>query len=299
MIAGARFKRRAGGAATSDLISNTLRSGCTYMFVIIGMVVVLGCVAGGFVLSHGELAALWQPYELLVIGGAAFGAFLISNPMNILKAVLAALPTLLKGTPYTKTYFMEALALLYELLNKARKQGPMSLDGDVENPAASEVFKRFPMLLHDHHMLEFMTDYLRLIASGSITKPFELDSLIDVELDTHEIEGHQPAAALSRVSDALPGFGIVAAVLGIVITMGAIGGPPEELGAHVAAALVGTFLGILLAYGFVGPLAVLLEHGAAAQGQVLRCVKTTLVASMSGYPPQVAVEFGRKAIGTA
>jgi len=269
------------------------------MFVIIGIVLVLGCVAGGFVLSHGELAALWQPYELLVIGGAALGAFVISNPSAVIKSTLKCIPVLLKGSKYRKPFYMEALSLMYELLTKARKQGMMALEADVEDPEASEIFNRFPKVAQDHHMVEFITDYLRLLASGSITKPYELDSLMDVELDSHHVEGHKPAAALQRVSDALPGFGIVAAVLGIVITMGAIGGPPAELGHHVAAALVGTFLGILLAYGFVGPMSVLLEHFAADESQALRCIKTTLVASLQGYAPQIAVEFGRKAIGAS
>jgi chemotaxis protein MotA len=269
------------------------------MFVIIGIVLVLGCVAGGFVLSHGELAALWQPYELLVIGGAAFGAFVISNPAAVIKSTFKCIPALLKGSKYRKSFYMEALSLLYELLTKARKQGMMSLEADVEDPKSSEIFQKFPQVAHDHHMVEFITDYLRLLASGSITKPYELDSLMDVELDSHHVEGHKPAAALQRVSDGLPGFGIVAAVLGIVITMGAIGGPPAEIGHHVAAALVGTFLGILLAYGFVGPMSVLLEHFAADESQALRCIKTTLVASLHGYAPQIAVEFGRKAIGAS
>ena len=269
------------------------------MFVIIGIVIVLGCVAGGFVLSHGELAALWQPYELLVIGGAAFGAFVIANPIKVLKGVIASIPLLLKGSKYKKDYYMDALALMYDLLVKARKQGMMALEADVDKPEASEIFGRYPKLLADHHVTEFITDYLRLLAAGSITSPYELDALMDVELETHEVEGHKPAAALTRVSDALPGFGIVAAVLGIVITMGAIGGPPAEIGHHVAAALVGTFLGILLAYGFVGPMSVLLEHCAADEGQMLRCIKNTLVASAQGYAPQIAIEFGRKAIGNS
>lgn len=267
------------------------------MSVIIGIVLVLGCVAGGFVLSHGNLIALWQPYELLVIGGAAFGAFVISNPGSVIKATVGALPAMLKGSKYRKPFYMDTLSLLYELLTKARKQGMMSLEADVEDPKSSEIFKKFPKVANDHHMVEFITDYLRLLASGSITKAYELDSLIDVELDTHHSEGHKPPAALQRVADALPGFGIVAAVLGIVITMGSLGGPPAEIGAHVAAALVGTFLGILLAYGFFGPMSTLLEHLAADEAQALLCIKTTLVASLQGYAPQIAVEFGRKAVG--
>ena len=267
------------------------------MFLIIGIVLVLGCVAGGFVLSHGELGALWQPYELLVIGGAALGAFVIANPMKVIKATFGAIPKLLKGSKYKKELYMDTLALLYDLLVKARKQGMMALEGDVDKPESSEIFGKYPNLMADHHLIEFVTDYLRLLAAGSITSPYELDALMDVELETHHHDGHQPAAALTRVCDGLPGFGIVAAVLGIVITMGAIGGPPAELGHHVAAALVGTFLGILLAYGFVGPMATAVEHMAADEAQMFLAIKNTLVASAQGYAPQIAIEFGRKAIG--
>ena len=262
------------------------------MFLIIGIVLVLGCVAGGFVLSHGELAALWQPYELLVIGGAALGAFVIANPPKVVKATFGAIPRLLKGSKYKKAVYMDTLALLYDLLVKARKQGMMALEGDVEKPESSEIFGKYPTILADHHVIEFITDYLRLLAAGSITSPYELDAL-----ESHHQEGHKPSAALTRVSDGLPGFGIVAAELGIVITMGAIGGPPAELGHHVSAALVGTFLGILLAYGFVGPMATALEHMAADEAALFLCIKNTLVASAQGYAPQIAVEFGRKAIG--
>lgn len=266
------------------------------MNVIVGIVLVLGCVAGGFVLSHGQLAALWQPYELLVIGGAALGAFVISNPGKVIKAVFNNLPLLLKGSKFKKSYYMDALALIYDLLTKARKEGMMSLEADVEDPEKSPIFGKYPRLLHDHHAVAFLTDYLRLMVGGSIKNAFELESLMDVELDTHHEEGHQPTAALTRVADALPGFGIVAAVLGIVITMGALGGPPELIGQHVAAALVGTFLGILLAYGFVGPMATLVDHVARDEAQFFRVLKTSLLASQQGYSPQIAVEFGRKAI---
>ena len=208
-----------------------------------------------------------------------------------------AIPKLLKGSKYKKELYMDTLALLYDLLVKARKQGMMALEGDVDKPESSEIFGKYPNLMADHHLIEFITDYLRLLAAGSITSPYELDALMDVELETHHHDGHQPAAALTRVCDGLPGFGIVAAVLGIVITMGAIGGPPAELGHHVAAALVGTFLGILLAYGFVGPMATAVEHMAADEAQMFLAIKNTLVASAQGYAPQIAIEFGRKAIG--
>ncbi|MGB1879455.1 MAG: flagellar motor stator protein MotA [Gammaproteobacteria bacterium] len=266
------------------------------MTVILGIIIVIGSVAGGFVLSHGHLAALWQPYELLVIGGAAFGAFIISNPSVVIKAALGGLPLLLKGSPYTKDYLIDVLCVMYQLMNKARKQGILTLESDAENPHDSELFQRYPLVGNDHHVIEFLTDYLRMLSSGSISNAFELEALLDVELETHHEEAHKPEAAINRIADGLPGFGIVAAVLGIVITMGSLGGSTAEIGAHVAAALVGTFLGILLAYGFVGPMATLMGHHAAAQGQVFKCIKCILVAWMQGYSPQVAVEFGRKSL---
>ena len=265
------------------------------MNVIIGMVLVLGCVAGGFVALHGELAALYQPFELVIIGGAAFGAFVISNPVKLIKTIMTRLPTLVKGSKFKKAYYMDALALMYELLSKARKEGLMALEADVEEPDKSQIFAKFPKLMNDHHTVDFITDYLRMMVGGNMNA-IELENLMDVELETHHEEAHLAPAAMQRVADALPGFGIVAAVLGIVITMAAIGGPPEELGHHVAAALVGTFLGILLAYGFAAPISTALEHLGRDESQFFRCLKTTLVASLQGYAPQVAVEFGRKAI---
>ncbi len=266
------------------------------MNFIVGVILVLGSVAAGFVLSAGHLAALWQPYELLIIGGAAIGAFVISNPGKVIKAVMRNLGVVLKGSKYKKGLYMDALGLIYDLLAKARKEGMMSLEADVEEPEKSPIFGKYPGVLHDHHAIDFLTDYLRLMVGGSIKNAFELENLMDVELDTHHEEGNQPAAALGRISDGLPGFGIVAAVLGIVITMGALGGPPEEIGHHVAAALVGTFLGILLAYGLVAPMSTSLEHAARDEAQFYKVLKTTLLASQQGYSPQIAVEFGRKAI---
>jgi chemotaxis protein MotA len=266
------------------------------MNVIVGIVLVLGCVAGGFVLSHGHLAALWQPYELLVIGGAALGAFVIANPPWVIKAAFGSIPSMLKGSKFKKGFYMDALALMYDLLTKARKEGMMSLEADVEEPEKSAIFSKYPKIQHDHHAVDFLTDYLRLMVGGSIKNSFELENLLDVELDTHHEEAHQASAALTRVSDGLPGFGIVAAVLGIVITMGALGGPAAEIGHHVAAALVGTFLGILLAYGFVGPMATLVEHISRDESQFYKVLKTVLIAAQQGYSPQIAVEFGRKAI---
>ncbi len=265
------------------------------MFVVIGALVVLGSVIGGFVLSHGHLGALWQPNELIVIGGAASGAFLISNPGKIIKSVVSGLPALFKGSRYNKRMYMQLLAMLYQLFNKVRREGLLAIEADIEDPPKSEIYKQYPAVMADHHALDFLNDYLRLMISGSMDA-HQIENLMDVELETHHQEASQPASALVKVSDALPGFGIVAAVLGVVITMSYIGGDPAELGHHVAAALVGTFLGILLAYGFVGPMSVALEHQARDQGKFLECIKVCILANMNGYNPAVVVEFGRKVL---
>ena len=265
------------------------------MNLIVGIIIVLGSVAGGYVLSHGNLAALWQPYELLVIGGAAFGAFVISNPMKVVLRVMRSLPVLMRGPRYNKAAYMDLLSLLYDLFAKARKEGLMAIENDVEEPENSEIFKKYPRILKDHHAVEFITDYLRLMVGGNMN-PFELENLMDVEIDTHHQEAELPASAINKVAEALPGFGIVAAVLGITITMASIGGPIEQIGAHVAAALVGTFLGILLAYGFVGPMGTALEHIVREEGKFFEVIKVCLLATVNGYSPQVAVEFGRKAM---
>lgn len=263
------------------------------MNVLIGIALVLGSVIGGYLLSNGNLMALLQPYELLIIGGSALGAFFIANPMKLVLAVLKNLPTLFTGPRYGKVMYMNVLALLYELFAKARKDGLMAVEGDIEEPHDSEIFQKYPRILKDRQVLNFITDYMRLVVGGSMN-PFELESLMDADMETHRHHAAEPSHALSRVADALPGFGIVAAVLGVVITMGHIDAPPQELGHHVAAALVGTFLGILMAYGFVGPMAALLEHRANEEAKFHECIKTCLMASLQGYSPQIAVEFGRK-----
>ena len=266
------------------------------MKALLGLVIVFGSVAGGYVLSHGHLIALWQPFELIIIGGAAGGAFVLANPMPVVKAAMAGIPGVFKGSPYTKAYYLHLLKLLYELFTKARKEGLMAIEGDIEDPEESELLGRYETIRNDHHVLEFLCDYLRMVVSGGIS-PFELDNLMTAELDTHEKEGHAPAHALQQVADALPGFGIVAAVLGIVITMGMLGDPNTDsaaIGGHVAAALVGTFLGILLAYGVVSPLSQAVGQRAEEQGQVLECIKSCILAQQQGYNPQIAVEFGRK-----
>lgn len=265
------------------------------MKFIIGLVVVFGSVGGGFVLSHGHLAALWQPFELLIICGAAFGAFVISNPGTVIKGTFGSIGRLMSGSKHDKKSYMELLALMYDLFSKARKEGLMALEGDIDEPENSPIFQKYPKLLKNHHVMDFIADYLRLMVGGNMN-PFELENLMDVELETHHHEAEKVPSAITAVSDALPGFGIVAAVLGIVITMASIGGPIELLGAHVAAALVGTFLGILFAYGFVGPMATSLAGMNEEDSKVFECIKVCLLASLNGYAPQIAVEFGRKSL---
>lgn len=264
------------------------------MFLIIGTIIVLGSVLGGFVLSKGEIGALWQPYEFLIIGGAALGAFLASNPPKIVIAVCKGVPALFTGPRYRRQDYIDLLLLLFDIFNKVRKDGLISLESHIDDPASSTLFNAYPRLLKDHHLVEFVTDCLRLMVGGNMN-PHELEHLLDVELETHHMESAEPAHAVTKMADALPGFGIVAAVLGIVTTMGSIGGgDTAEIGHHVAGALVGTFLGILLAYGFIGPMGTALEHRAHEDGKAFECVKVALLASLRGYNPQVAVEFARK-----
>ena len=265
------------------------------MALIIGSIIVLVSVLGGYVLSHGALAALWQPFEILIIGGAAFGAFVIANPVHTIKTVFKTLPSLLTGSKFNKVMYMDLLSLLYDIFDKSRKQGVMSIEADVDDPESSEIFMRYPAILKMPAVIEYITDYLRIISSGNMAS-HELEGLMDLEIETRQTELEEPAHALQKVADALPGFGIVAAVLGIVITMGSLGGPPEMIGNHVAAALVGTFLGILLAYGFVGPMSSLMETMVHAEVKALECIKVSVLATMGGMAPQMAVEFGRKVL---
>ena len=265
------------------------------MFVLIGYLIVVGSVLGGYLLAGGHMGALFQPLELLIIGGAAIGAFVVSNSGKALKAVVQALPSLLKGSKYTKARYMALMALLYDILSKARKEGLMSIENDVDNPGESPLFQRHPTIANDHHLVEFVTDYLRMMASGNLNA-LEIENLMDNEIETHHHEAMAPSHAIQKMADGLPAFGIVAAVMGVVHTMGSVGKPPSELGQMIAHALVGTFLGILLAYGFVSPLATLMEQKVDESTKELQCVKVTLLASMQGYAPSIAVEFGRKVL---
>ncbi len=265
------------------------------MFVLIGWVVVLGSVLGGFLFAGGHIAGLIQPAELIIIGGAALGAFIVANNPKVIKAVFKALPTLLKGSKYSKALYLDLLSLLYEILAKVRKEGLMSIESDIDAPDQSPVFGKYPSIAKDHHAVEFLSDYLRLMVGGNLNA-FEIENLMDNEIETHHHEGEVPIHALAKAADALPAFGIVAAVMGVVHTMESVGIPPAELGKLIGAALVGTFLGILLSYGFVAPLATALEHRLHEATKMFQCMKVTLLASMNGYAPQVAVEFGRKVL---
>jgi len=267
------------------------------MFVLIGYAVAMGCIFGAYIIHGGNIAVILHaiPTEMMAIGGGAAGAFVVNNQPKTIKAIMKSLPTLLKGSKYTKARYMELMALLYDILQKARKEGLMSIEKDVEDPHNSAVFSKYATVGNDHHVIEFVTDYLRMMVSGNLNA-HEIESLMDNEIETHHHEAHVPVAAIARLAGALPAFGIVAAVLGVVNTMGSVGQPPAILGGMIGSALVGTFLGILLAYGVVEPLGGLLEQKNDEGSKELQCIKTTLLASMQGYAPQVAVEFGRKVL---
>jgi chemotaxis protein MotA len=267
------------------------------MFVIIGWVVALGCIFGVYIVHGGNIGVILKalPFELTTILGAALGAFLANNQMKVVKAAIAGIGRCFKGSKFSKARYMELLSLLFDILQKARKEGLMSIEKDVEDPANSPLFQKYPTVGTDHHVTEFITDYLRMMVSGNLNA-HEIESLMDSEIETHHQEEHAAVAAIQRLAGGLPAFGIVAAVLGVVNTMGSVGQPPAVLGGMIGSALVGTFLGILLAYGFVEPLGGLLEQKVEDAGKELQCIKTTLLASMQGYAPQVAIEFGRKVL---
>jgi chemotaxis protein MotA len=267
------------------------------MLVIIGYVIVCLSVFGGFAMAGGHLAALLQPIELLMIGGAAAGAFLVGNTGKVIKSTLKNLPKTLAGPKYNKEIYMELMALLYELLGKIRKEGLMSIEGDVESPEESALFAKYPQVVHDHHVVEFMTDYLRIMVSGNLNA-MEIENLMDIEIESHHHEEMVASHVVAKLGDGMPAFGIVAAVMGVVHTMESVGIPPAELGMLIAHALVGTFLGILLAYGFVGPLATTLEQKADEGTKIFNVIKVTLLASLNGYAPAMAVEFGRKVLSS-
>lgn len=265
------------------------------MAKIIGIIVVLASVIGGYVLSHGQVAALIQPFEVMIIGGACLGAFLQANPgsmtLHVFKKSLKMF-----GSRFTHAFYIEVLSLIYEILNKSRREGMMAIEADIEDAAASPIFAKYPSVLKDPRMTAFICDYLRIMSSGNMA-PHELEGLFDMELLSMKEELEHPSHAVQGIADGLPGFGIVAAVLGIVVTMASLGdGDKAAIGGHVGAALVGTFLGILAAYGFFGPLSSCLSHDAKEEMNTYEAIKASLVASASGMPPTLAVEFGRKVL---
>ena len=265
-----------------------------YVIQIIGSVVVLLCVVGGYVLEGGKLLALWHPTEVLIIIGSALGAFLTSNPPKVIKAAFSEAIALVKGPEYGHDDYVTLLKFLYQVFVKIRKEGLMAIESDLDAPDGGALFKDYPQLRDDHHLREFITDCLRLMVGGNLN-PHELESLLEQELENHHQAAHEPAIAVQKVADALPGFGIVAAVLGIVNTMASLdGADTASIGHRVGAALVGTFLGILASYGFVGPIAAAMEHVANGKGKAFEVVKMALVSSVRGYVPAVSIEFARK-----
>jgi chemotaxis protein MotA len=265
------------------------------VLVFVGYIVVIASVFGGYAMLGGHLGVLFQPVELLMIGGAGVGAFVVGNDGKAIMATLKELPKLLRSSKHNKELYMELMALLYVLLAKARKDGMLALEADIDDPLSSSIFAQYPLVQHDPRVIEFLTDYLRLIVSGNMDA-FEIESLMDHEIETYKHEAEVPAHCLAKVGDALPAFGIVAAVMGVVHALASANLPPSEMGELIAHAMVGTFLGILLAYGFVSPLATLIEHQVAESAKVYECIKVTLLANLNGYAPQLAVEFGRKVL---
>jgi chemotaxis protein MotA len=265
------------------------------MFAIIGIVIVIGAILGGYLMEHGNIRVLLQPAELIIIFGAAIGTVLIANPLHILKKIAGGIGGVFGSSKYTQARYLETLKIMYELFGRARREGMMALESDSDAPDKSPVFSKYPNFLKDHHALLFVCDSIRMAATGGI-EPHDADMMLETDTDVHHHENTQPVAALSTMADSLPGLGIVAAVLGVVITMGALGGPPEEIGRKVAAALVGTFLGILLCYGFVGPIAGSMAKASDEEHEYYQVLRVMIVSFMKGIAPSLAVEFGRRAI---
>jgi chemotaxis protein MotA len=264
------------------------------MFAIIGIVVVFGCIAAGYLMEHGNIMVLLQPAELIIIAGAAAGTVLVANPLHIIKKIAAGIVGVFSGSKFGKQTYIDALKMMYDLLNKARKDGLMALENDVEEPEKSAVFSKNATFMKNHHVQDFVCDSLRMAITG--VDAFDLDQMLDLDLEVQHHDASQPTVALTTVADSLPGLGIVAAVLGVVITMGALGGPPEEIGKKVAAALVGTFLGILLCYGLVGPLAANMSKAAEEEHAFLYVMRVLMVSFLKGTAPIMAVEVARRAV---
>jgi len=265
------------------------------MFSIIGIVVVFGCIAAGYLMEHGNMKVLAQPAELLIIGGAALGTVLISNPMHTLKRMISGVIGVFGSSKYGTERYIDALKMMYELLQKARKEGLVALESDIEEPDKSPLFSKYGDFVKNHHALDFVCDTMRMAVSGGV-EVFDLDQMLEADMEVHHHEANEPVSGLVTMADSLPGLGIVAAVLGVVITMSAMGGPPEEIGREVAAALVGTFLGILLCYGLVGPLASRMGKMVDDEHAFLQVLRVTMIAFLKGVAPIMAVEIGRRTV---
>ena len=265
------------------------------MFVLVGAIIVLGAVFGGFVMEGGPLKLIVQPVEFLIIGGAAFGAMIISAPKKLLAKILSKMIGSLKGGSISRQLYLDLLRLMYEIFQVTRKDGLIALESHIEHPDQSKIFAKYPNITKQHHIISFMTDTFRLIVLGGIA-PHDIESLMDLDIETHHHESMQPGMILQKIGDSMPGLGIVAAVLGIVITMQAINGPPEEIGHKVAVALVGTFLGIFLSYGFIQPLATNLDLAAEEESKVYEAIKSGIISLAKGFNPIVSVEFARRSI---
>jgi chemotaxis protein MotA len=265
------------------------------MFAIIGIVVVFGAVIGGFLMEKGPMAVLMQPSEFIIIGGAAIGTMLSANPMYVLKKIIGSLMMVLKGSKYSKQRYIDTLKMMFTLFSKARKDGLAGIETDIEEPEKSQIFNKYKDFVSDHHLRDFVCDTMRMAVTGGAT-PFDIDQMMEQDMDVHHVSATQPASALSTVADSLPGLGIVAAVLGVVVTMGALGGPPEQIGHKVAAALVGTFLGILLCYGVVGPLSANLTKLIDDEHAYYYVLRVVMMAFIKGMSPLLAIEMARRSI---
>jgi chemotaxis protein MotA len=265
------------------------------MFAIIGIVLVIGAILGGYLMEHGQILVLVQPAELIIILGASIGTILIANPAATIKKLAGGLAGVFGSDLRSKEFYLENLKMLYDLFNHARKNGLPKLESDMDNPQKSAVFSKYPKFLKDHHAVNFLCDTLRMFISGGV-EPLDLDQLMELDMEVHHQESHDPVNALTSTADALPGLGIVAAVLGVVITMGALGGPPEEIGKKVAAALVGTFLGILLCYGFFGPMAAKMSRNLDSEARYYNVLRLGIMAFCKGSAPILAVEFARRGV---
>jgi len=265
------------------------------MFAIVGILLVFASVVAGYLMEKGKMAVLLQPAELLIIGGAALGTVLAANPMHVLKKIAAGLIRVLQGSQFPKKRYVETLKMMFDLLAKSRKEGAIAIEGDIEDPSKSPILSRYPKFLADPHSLNFVCDTMRMAITGGVSA-FDVDQMMELDMEVHHHSASQPSQALTTMADALPGLGIVAAVLGVVVTMGSLGGPPEEIGHKVASALVGTFLGILLCYGMVGPLAANMSKAVDEEQSFYHVLRVVMLAFVKGTSPMLAVEMGRRAI---